>query len=151
MFFRARAPRNRRTSRFWDHKPTITKQFGHWAYDPESNTSYCYDVWSNIHFGYIGAASGFSGGMLKNGAGAAQAIAGTSDVSIFGSEYWRRRFETLGDADFLAAYDDPKDQEAINTGIDLWNKHGENVTQDQLMDAMRASKKLCSRPGMMRC
>lgn len=133
----------------WDHKPTIIDQYGKWAYDPATNTSYCYDVWSNIHFGYIGSAAGFSGWTLRNGAGLGQLIAGTSDAGFI--EYWKRRFETVGDADMFAAFDDPKDQEALNIGIDLWNKHGKNVTQDDILDAMRASSKLCSRRGMMRC
>lgn len=133
----------------WDHKPVILKNYGKWAYDPKTNTSYCHDVWSNIHFGYIGAASGFSDWALKSGAGAGQLLAGNANIGF--SEYWRRRFETLGDADVLSAFDDPKDQEAIKTGIDLWKKHGANVTQDQILDAMRASGNLCSRSGMMRC
>jgi len=135
----------------WDHKPFIKKNYGMWSYDDVSGNSYQYDVWSNVHFGYVGAASGFSDWELKSGAGVGQLLAGTSDVGIFDKEYWRRRFSTLGDADVLAAFDDPKDQAAIQLGIDLWRKYGTELTADELMDAIRATSGLASRSGMMRC
>lgn len=35
---------------------------------------YFYDIWSNIHYGYVGVALGFSAAEMINGAGLAQAL-----------------------------------------------------------------------------
>lgn len=69
MQVRARAP--------WDHKPILNKMLGlskakpHGDYyfpipgDPQHECYY--DIWSNIHFGYVGSAAGLDGGILKGG------------------------------------------------------------------------------------
>jgi len=119
----------------WDHKPFIFKTYGRWTIDRQSRTQYNFDIWSNIHYGFVGRSVGFSAWMLKAGAGYAQYKAGTSPKG-----YWERRFKTMGDADFLAAFDDPKDQAAIDIGIKLWEKHKLDLTANKILSAIRARK-----------
>lgn len=116
----------------WDHKRSIRTLFGEWAYDDASNRRYNYDIWSNLHFGYVGRAGKFGAWTLKAGAGAAQLAAGTAPDG-----YWERRFDNVGDADFLAAFDDPKDQAAIVLGISLWDSYGTGLTLGQLLEGCR--------------
>lgn len=118
----------------WDHKPILRKTYGEWASDDVSRRDYNFDIWSNLHYGYVGRAAKFSAWTLKAGAGWAQWQAGTSPDG-----YWQRRVDTIGDADFLAAFDDPKDQVAIAVGTALWDSHGLAVTLPQLQDACRAA------------
>ena len=126
----------------WDHKSEIIEKFGKWSHDPTTNTFYFFDIWSNIHYGFIGAAAGFSEWMLLAGAGYAQVNAGTSPPG-----YWSRRFETLGDADFLAAFDDPLDQVAIKIGVNLYETRGGALTVDDLIKQVRSQKdSLSTRP-----
>ncbi|MDH2434357.1 polymorphic toxin type 44 domain-containing protein [Pokkaliibacter sp. MBI-7] len=56
----------------WDHKPVISRCFH--PRDPVSQAfhgwkerRYFYDVWSNIHDGFIGTAAGFSASALLAG------------------------------------------------------------------------------------
>jgi hypothetical protein len=50
----------------WDHKPKIAQRFhprvpgGQQHWHLYGKTLYFYDVWSNIHYGYVGRAAGFS-------------------------------------------------------------------------------------------
>jgi hypothetical protein len=101
----------------WDHKADIKKNFGEWAHDGESARFYNFDIWSNLHYGYVGRAAAFATWVLKSGAGYAQYKAGTSPDG-----YWKRRAGTVGDADCFAALDDPKDQAAIEIGAALWDE-----------------------------
>lgn len=116
----------------WDHKGPILDNYGKWAYDAEQGRSYNYETWSNIHYGYVGRASGFDAWTLRAGAGAAQFLDGNSP-----SGYWERRVAEIGDADVLAALDESEDQAAIDIGIRLWEEFGENVTEEDLMRALR--------------
>jgi hypothetical protein len=62
----------------WDHKPKIAARFHprvpgglqHWHL--YGSTVYFYEVWSNIHYGYVGRAAGFSQSTLLDGAGLEQ-------------------------------------------------------------------------------
>ncbi|WP_188052151.1 polymorphic toxin type 44 domain-containing protein [Azospirillum sp. Sh1] len=116
----------------WDHKKEIRSAYGTWSYDGDTGRDYYFDIWSNIHYGYVGRACGFSVWTLKAGGGAAQLIARTMPDG-----YWKRRFESLGDADFLAACDDPCDQQAIILGADLWDRHGKTLTLTQMIARCR--------------
>lgn len=117
----------------WDYKSDIHAQHGEWAYDPAGDRSYAYDVWSNILFGYNGRAAGFSTAELKSGAGAGQIVAGTSS-----SDYWNSWF------------DDPRDIAAMEIGIDLWEEHGLDLTEQQLLDALRTKSDLDAPRGVRR-
>ena len=89
----------------WDHKAQIRKNFGKWQ-QIGIDYFYFYDIWSNIHYGYIGRLVGFSQTELKLGAGAAQIVARTSSPEWSSSNF-----------------DDPSDQAAILIGITLYNTH----------------------------
>ncbi|MBT3145203.1 polymorphic toxin type 44 domain-containing protein [Neptunomonas phycophila] len=119
----------------WDHKGYIKNTYGEWALDAETETEFNFDIWSNIHYGYVGRSVGFSGWTLKAGAGYAQWAAGTSPKG-----YWSRRADTFGDADVIAAFDDPKDQAAIQIGIALWDSYKLNITSDLLLEALRLNR-----------
>lgn len=116
----------------WDHKAEIKKKFGHWAYDDETHRRYNFDIWSNIHYGYVGKYVGFRDWTLKSGAGFAQWRAGTNP-----SGYWKRRKKNIGDADVLAAFDDPCDQVAIVLGMELWESRKRRLSAGQLVEAVR--------------
>jgi len=80
------------------------------------------DVVANIHYGFVGAASGFSTEELLVGAGLAQIKAGTTDWTDWG--YW------------TANFDDPKDQNAIFLGIWLYQQYGPELTVEQFTNAI---------------
>ena len=51
----------------WDHKPHLQRRHDLWSpslkrhdFHIYGNTAYSFDVWSNIHYGYVGIALGFS-------------------------------------------------------------------------------------------
>lgn len=37
----------------WDHKGYISTTFGEYSYDSECSAYLLFDIWSNIHYGYI--------------------------------------------------------------------------------------------------
>jgi len=53
----------------WDHKAYIQRTYGTWSIDRLTRTQYNYDIWSNLHYGYVGKSVGFSEWTLKSGAG----------------------------------------------------------------------------------
>lgn len=59
-------------NREWDHKPKILKEFNNDTRHKQGRYAYYYDSWSNIHYGYIGMAAGFSESVLLEGAGLEQ-------------------------------------------------------------------------------
>lgn len=121
-----------KTGGIWDHKKHIKTTYGDWTLDTPNSRLYFFDIWSNIHYGYIGKACGFAEWDLLAGAGVAQLKAGTMPEG-----YWERRFKKLGDADVFAAMDDPNDQEAIKVGFELWNNHKTVMTQAHILNAVR--------------
>jgi Bacterial toxin 44 len=78
----------------------------------DSDNEYFYDIWSNIHFGYVGRAAGFSGSVLQWGA----ARGGSAGVN------------------------DPMDVETMQIGIDLWDRYGSSLTQKQLIEEILIRK-----------
>lgn len=95
----------------WDHKPKLQARFGLESDNDfyfkipgdGANRSLSYDVWSNIHYGYVGRAAGFARPVLLGGAH--QGAAGQSD---------------------------PGDDVTMNLGMTLWEKYGEHLTKDDL-------------------
>jgi len=75
-----------KTGADWDHKPTIRDRFDLFAvarplpsgtpsrsyYHKYREYDYFYDVWSNIHYGYVGRSVGFSKKLLLKGSGGEQ-------------------------------------------------------------------------------
>lgn len=116
----------------WDHKPTLEREFGTWSCDFDKATHYYYDIWSNIHYGYVGLAAGFPEKILLGGAGVAQAMAGTVPDG-----YWQRAYDRLFDLPVLEALDDPRDQSTIEIGFELWKSHGAELDAEALLEAVR--------------
>jgi len=58
-------------NRPWDHKPIIRKTIGG-IWHKQGDYDYFYDIWSNIHYGYVGMAGGLSESVLLDGAGIEQ-------------------------------------------------------------------------------
>ncbi len=120
----------------WDHKPKIRSRFHPRAtpsqeYHLYGNTLYFYDVWSNIHCGYVGRAAGFSEGQLLDGAGVEQfwsdvfrGTRPTRSVSVAGPRRW----------------DDPKDRAGIQIGIELYHNNPVHISTQQVLDAVLANK-----------
>jgi hypothetical protein len=95
----------------WDHKPILAdklglKKEGDYYFPIRGNNTkeVFYDVWSNIHYGYVGSAAGFDARTLQEGAAVADGIAGRND---------------------------PVDVLTVQIGIDLWKKYGTNMTKEQ--------------------
>ena len=119
----------------WDHKPKIAARFNsraggglqHWH--RYGGTSYFYDVWSNLHYGYVGAAAGFSDAVLLDGAGLEQ----------IGSTVKRgERPSRAPGISGLRAFDDTHDRNAITAGIGLYRRNPDQVTARELVDLVRS-------------
>ncbi|WP_133510238.1 polymorphic toxin type 44 domain-containing protein [Candidatus Thiosymbion oneisti] len=119
----------------WDHKPIIKRRFpssiscfndehlyGHHVYN--------HDIWSNIHYGYVGMAAGFSEWELILGAAVAHVRSRWNNAELF-EEHLDIILEKLGDNPMT--WDDPKDKAAINVGIRLYQYRPERVTVRDLM------------------
>ncbi|WP_110189790.1 polymorphic toxin type 44 domain-containing protein [Pokkaliibacter plantistimulans] len=103
----------------WDHKPVISRCFH--LRDPVKQEfhgwkgrRYFYDIWSNIHYGFIGTAAGFSAPALLDGAGLEQ----------IGSDVLRHRLPKRKAplAGTLRDFDDANDRLSIQIGINLYRK-----------------------------
>lgn len=101
----------------WDHKPKIEEMMGlsskedYFFKDPSQDRAVFYDLYSNIHYGYVGRAAGFDPDTL---------IAGAS----------------LGES-VLTGEDDYGDQITMNVGMELYDKYGPDLTQEQLHEGIQ--------------
>lgn len=95
----------------WDHKAAILDAYGEQTPVPGEEGSIAFDVWSNIHYGIVGREAGFSALELHAGANAAD-FRGPGHRTNQG------------------------DQTAVQIGIDLWEEYGENVTAEQIREAV---------------
>jgi hypothetical protein len=98
----------------WDHKPLLKGYFAlppadQYTEVPGTDKDLYFDVWSNIHYGYLGAAAGFSDFELQLG------------PKMGGS----------------AGTNDKADERSVQIGIDLWRRYGKNLTKDELDQAIR--------------
>ena len=115
----------------WDHKPKIAARFNprtsggpqHWHL--YGNTLYFYDVWSNIHYGYVGTAASFSEAVLLDGAGLEQ-IGST----LLNLELPHKSPAVSG----LRTWDDPQDRAAITMGIELYRRKPKWVTMHDVLN-----------------
>lgn len=99
----------------WDHKRLLRTKFPgqphpHWH--KYGDFDYFYDIWSNIHYGYVGVALGFGADELINGAGLAQAM----DDFVNG----RPLKNHPQNGTWPASSDDVPDQISIRLGTDLY-------------------------------
>lgn len=97
----------------WDHKPKLSTMLEFDGNEPptfpipgDDEHEYNYDIWSNIHYGYVGMAAGFNSLELRSGAIAA-------------------------DRDYV-----PADDLSVRIGIELWEEYGPNLTPEQLHQAI---------------
>lgn len=99
----------------WDHKPKLKSLLNlegtnyHYLVWGKSDREFYYDIWSNIHYGYVGKAAGFSDGAL-------QFFASVNDL-------WETK-----------SLNGP-DSKAVQLGIELWNETGgnpNNLTPEKL-------------------
>ncbi|MFF5445817.1 polymorphic toxin type 44 domain-containing protein [Streptomyces sp. NPDC012888] len=96
----------------WDHKPQLQDRYDLRHKDdfffkqPGQNREVFYDIYSNVHYGYIGRAAGFDPDTLIKGA-------------------------SLGET-LLTGDDDQGDQITMRVGMELYDKYGEDMTQEQL-------------------
>ncbi|MCC3407999.1 MAG: hypothetical protein JGK17_20895 [Microcoleus sp. PH2017_10_PVI_O_A] len=99
----------------WDHKWKLDDKLklraSNDVYYPvwgNSDREFFYDIWSNIHYGYVGKAVGYSDFVL-------QSAASLNDLGKFNLDF--------------------KDTNAIKLGIELWNETGgnpNNLTPEKL-------------------
>jgi len=105
----------------WDHKPVLQKMLKDvWnsGWHKSGAYEYFYDIWSNIHYGYVGVAVGFTPDELINGAGIAQALHDTLGALA------RRRMPTMQNhpenGNWPASADDRPDHISIQLECDLY-------------------------------
>ena len=109
----------------WDHKVYLRKELKRiltekkikifndsWAWNRINDYDYYFDIWSNIHYGYVGYLIGFDEDTLRRGAAIAQAKNDLSSKQHF-IQYHREN------NDIIADMDDINDQISINIGINL--------------------------------
>ncbi|MGN7742372.1 polymorphic toxin type 44 domain-containing protein [Pseudomonas sp. 22526] len=126
----------------WDHKPKIRKAFdGLWQ--KQGKYDYFYDIWSNIHYGYVGCVAGFSESVLADGAGAEQIVSDSwgkvSDITKPPERRKHRGPHRAENIDGLRAWDDDPDRISISIGIKLFNQHPNGgITAKMVMDEVLA-------------
>ena len=123
-------------NRPWDHKPIIKKRFGSYYYK-HGKYDYFYDIWSNIHYGYVGRAGGLSESLLLDGAGLEQ----IASDSIRKAQDWKNKpgpRQSPG-VEGLRAWDDVADRVSISIGVKLYKRypHG-GITAKIVMDEVLA-------------
>ncbi|AZG84872.1 hypothetical protein N032_03845 [Pseudomonas syringae pv. pisi str. PP1] len=130
-------------NRPWDHKPIIRRTIGG-VWHKQGKYEYFYDIWSNVHYGYIGMAGGLSESALLDGAGAEQIIsdAGRKVDEVFTKP--KAQWELpgpnrSGDVDGLRAWDDAPDRLSISIGVKLYQQHPNGgITAKMIMDEVLA-------------
>ncbi len=100
----------------WDHKPLLGKKLGlktppdYWfPIRGDDEHEWYYDIWSNIHYGFVGRAAGFDAKTLQDYAASGYAETGTNDES---------------------------DVLSVQIGIDLWDEYQLSLTQEQLHESI---------------
>lgn len=122
----------------WDHKPKLIAEnspvpeiFESDGWMKLGNRSYNYDILSNIHYGYVGRAAGFSENELIGGAGLEQFGSVTYRAierkltGAAGQARWPS--QTYPSPTWLSAWDDPSDTAAIEIGVKMWLEYGMDV------------------------
>ncbi len=119
----------------WDLKPTLQRELllrkdnpsGYITQLEEGGPEYYYDVWGNINFGLVASAANFNEDDLLEGAGLAQIpttlLRGGLPVREPGVVGWR-------------AWDDPRDQVAVQIGFKLWHQYGLAVNPWDIVQAV---------------
>lgn len=91
----------------WDHKPELTRRYDleteneFYFKTPSADRAISYEIWSNLHYGYVGAAAEIPGN------------------------------EAMAQNSFWAGDTDDGDNLIVRAGTDMWGKYGANLTRDQ--------------------
>jgi uncharacterized Zn-binding protein involved in type VI secretion len=105
----------------WDHKPKLKALFNNVVWHKYGKYAYFFDIWSNVHYGYIGIACGFSEDWLFDGAGLEQIASDTlRKINDWQEKPGPRRSEGV---EGLRAWDDLPDRISIFLGIKLYRKY----------------------------
>ncbi|MBC7264519.1 MAG: hypothetical protein H5T64_09240 [Chloroflexi bacterium] len=98
-----------------------------------------FDTWSNIHYGYVGIAAGFSADALLDGAGLEQ----------FGSDIlaYRKWPQAVPGVSGVRRFDQLYDQAAIQVGVDLWKTYSLAVKPEDIVWAIQTVPGLDRRPA----
>lgn len=123
----------------WDHKPIIAARFHprvprgfqHWHL--YGDTLYYYEVWSNVHYGYVGKAAEFSDSVLLDGAGLEQIGSALARFS---------RPQKDATVSGLRAWDDPHDRAAIQIGMRLYQRYQRGLTAHSVLRAVVSSNQI---------
>ncbi|WP_080290282.1 polymorphic toxin type 44 domain-containing protein [Pseudomonas syringae] len=128
----------------WDHKPKIKSRYGDY-WHKQGNYDYYYDIWSNIHYGYVGIIAGLSESILLDGAGVEQIISDTyrkiEEVATEPKEKWIRPGPrpTATPWTTLRSWDDVADRVSISIGIKIaYVTPNGGVTKKQIMNEVLA-------------
>ncbi|HAP26781.1 MAG TPA: hypothetical protein DCR74_14425 [Achromobacter sp.] len=110
-------------NRPWDHKPALQRMLGsnlNEGWQKYGDFDYYYDIWSNIHYGYVGVALGFSTAELINSAGMAQALLDAYSAVL--KNRWPTMQHHPENGAWPASADDVPDHISIKLGCDLYRQ-----------------------------
>ena len=105
----------------WDYKAEILQSYGEFATLPDGDRWY-FDIWTNIHYGYVGASVGFSEEELQR-----DANIGNWFIEGF---VWDRIAEHFGGTN------DFGDELSIHIGYGLWQDNGPDLTVEDVISAV---------------
>jgi hypothetical protein len=129
----------------WDHKPYIRAHFhacvAHgeqvWHLHLTDRFLYYYDTWSNIHYGYVGKAAGFTDAELLDGAGLEQ----------IGSDLLRGKLPKASPGvQGLRRFDDAPDRAAITIGIKLYQARRVGLSPMDVLREVETSPEVDKKP-----
>lgn len=110
-------------SRPWDHKSILRRMLGprlNKGWQKYGSFDYYYDIWSNIHYGYVGVALGFDSAELINSAGIAQALLDT--YNALKETRWPTMQNHPENGPWPASADDVPDHVSIKLGCNLYDR-----------------------------
>jgi hypothetical protein len=130
----------------WDHKPILKRRSDLWSKSTGNNAwhiygeaAYSFDCWSNMHYGYVGSALGFSAAVLLDGAGAAQAKSDWDQPNG-----WP---QGTGPSTLPRRFDRPEDRVSISLGIKLRNEQPAHIDAQILVQAVVRTPGLLKQPA----
>ncbi|MFF7438589.1 ricin-type beta-trefoil lectin domain protein [Streptomyces sp. NPDC008122] len=103
----------------WDHKGKLKNMMSlstssdYFFTVPGGEDEAYYDIWSNVHYGFVGTAAGFDEKTLQDGAGGK--IPGTG---------------------FLTGKTDNGDIASVHMGVEMYRKYGTGMTREQFHQGM---------------
>ncbi|WP_347907666.1 polymorphic toxin type 44 domain-containing protein [Pseudomonas grandcourensis] len=122
----------------WDHKPKLRAMYNDDVWHKQGRYDYYYDIWSNIHYGYIGIAGGLSQSVLLDGAGVEQ-IGSDTKRWIEDRKKYPGPHLTASLVDGLRAFDDVADRVAISIGVKLASQYANGgVTAEIIVNEVLA-------------